>query len=96
MSTVRSIGVSRNSPCKPYPALFTRMSIDIDLASRLLFRRAAAPERDKIDRLDEDVYPIFAAEIGSELFHRLLPAGRQHEIDLLRRQKISKLEAKSA
>src|SRR5437899_4400682 len=43
MFMVRSIGVSRKSPCKPYPALFSRTSIVTDLASRLLFRRLAAP-----------------------------------------------------
>src|SRR5438034_129007 len=43
MFTVRSIEVSRKSPCKPYPALFSKMSIATDLASRLLFRRLAAP-----------------------------------------------------
>src|SRR3954452_33372 len=44
MFAVRSIGVSNKSPCKPYPALFSKMSIATDLASRLLFRRLAAPD----------------------------------------------------
>src|SRR6266480_2692223 len=43
MFIVRSIGVSRKSPCKPYPALFSKTSIATDLASRLLFRRPGAP-----------------------------------------------------
>src|SRR6266568_8700113 len=44
MFIVRSIGVSRKSPCKPYPALFSKMSIATDLASRLLLRRPGAPD----------------------------------------------------
>lgn len=45
MFAVCSIGVSRKSPCKPNPALFTKMSIVTDLASRVLFKRLAAPAR---------------------------------------------------
>ena len=40
---MRSIGVSNKAPCKPYPALFSKMSIVTDLASRLLFKWLAAP-----------------------------------------------------
>src|SRR6185312_12010379 len=43
MFAVRSIGVSNKSPCKPYPALFNKMSTVTDLASRLHFKRLAAP-----------------------------------------------------
>src|SRR6185503_11935707 len=43
MFAVRSIGVSNKSPCKPYPALFSKMSTVTDLASRLHFKRLAAP-----------------------------------------------------
>jgi hypothetical protein len=50
------------------------------------FQAAGRAGRGKIDCLDHHIHPVFPAEIGSKLFHRLLPAGRQYEIDLLRRQ----------
>ena len=39
--------------------------------------------------------PYFAAKIGGKLFHRLLPAGRQYEIDFLRRQQIRKFNTEA-
>jgi hypothetical protein len=50
------------------------------------FQAAGRARRGKIDRLDQHIHPVFAAEIGGKLFHRLLPSGRQYEIDFLRSQ----------
>src|SRR5207237_10373084 len=35
--------ITKKAPCKPYPALSSKISTAIDLASRPLFRRLAAP-----------------------------------------------------
>ena len=47
----------------------------------------------KIDWLDNDIYTVFPAKRGGELFHWLTSSGREHEIDFLRRQQFRKFEA---
>jgi hypothetical protein len=72
---------------------------DVDryrLRIEVVFRAAGRAGLGQINRLDHHIHPVFSAEIGCKLFHRLLPSRRQYEIDLLRRQQICKLNAQAA
>ena len=81
VSAELSKGVSRKSPKWPDPALLTRMSTEIECSSRWPLQPAGGVRQGKIDGNDEDLDTVLRTELRGKLFHWLLPASRQHEVN---------------
>ena len=81
---------------KPYPALFSKISIATDLASRLAFQTAGRAGRAKIDRLDQRIHPYLRWRSEASLFIDSSRRATNTRIDLLRRQDICEFKTEAA
>jgi short-subunit dehydrogenase len=60
------------------------------------FQAGSGSRRGKIDWLDKDIDAMLPAKVSGERFHWFPSPGREHEIDLPRRQQLSKFDPKAA